>query len=174
MKNFSNLVQQRRSMRKFTDENISNDDMKLILRAALMSPSSKGLHGYEFAIIDNPETLKALSTCKDRGAEFLADAKIAIVVMGDKEVSDVWIEDASVASTMIMLQAEDLNIGSCWIQVRNRKDVNGNDAEDNVRKIINMPEKFGIVSIIALGKKGMERKPQNEERLLWDKIHRLA
>jgi septum formation protein len=54
------------------------------------------------------------------GAAFLADAAMAVVVMADPLASDVWIEDASIASIMIQLQAEDLGLGSCWIQVRER------------------------------------------------------
>ena len=46
MENFSELIKTRRSMRQFTDELLSGDEVKLLLRAGLMSPSSKGLHSY--------------------------------------------------------------------------------------------------------------------------------
>ena len=54
------------------------------------------------------------------GASFLGDAALAIVVTADPLASDVWIEDASIASLMIQLQAEDMGLGSCWIQIRER------------------------------------------------------
>ena len=171
MENFSELVRLRRSMRKFTDEMPSAEQVKTILRAALMAPSSKGLHSYEFVVVDDKQVLGQLASCKARGGEFLSEAPMAIVVMGDPEVCDVWIEDASVASTMILLQAEDLGLGACWIQMRDRTDSEGGSAEENVRKLLDIPKHMRIVSIIAIGHKGMERKPQNEERLLWEKVH---
>ncbi len=169
---FSELVGRRRSIRKFTQESLSDEDVRTIMRAALMAPSSKGLHSYEFLVVDDREKLVALSQCKDMGSAFLSEAPLGVVVMGNPEVGDAWIEDASVASTMMLLQAEDLDIGGCWIQVRERKDAEGNDAEENVRRILGIPSHIRVLCIVALGRKGMERKPQNEERLLWDKVHK--
>lgn len=173
MENFSQLAGKRRSMRKFTEESVSEDDLRLLMRAALMAPSSKGLHSWQFVVVEDKEKIAQLATCKSQGSDFLSGAPMAIVVMADPEVSDVWVEDASVASTMLLFQAEDLGLGSCWIQVRERQDINGNDAEANVRSILNIDPKWRILSIIAVGHKGMERKPFNEERLLWDKVVRI-
>lgn len=171
---FDKLIAQRRSIRKFTDEQLSEDELRLLMRAALMAPSSKGTHSYEFYVVQDKDKLKALSTSKDRGAELVADAPTAIVVAARPETSDVWIEDASVASTMLLLQAEDMGLGACWVQIRERQDVDGRDAEQDVRDILSIAtDDIRIVSIVAVGHKGMERKPQNEEKLLWDKVQRL-
>ena len=171
MEKFSELIRLRRSMRKFTSERVSADDARLLLRAGLMAPSSKGLHSWEFVMVEDSATIERLSHCKAQGADFLGGAPLLIVVAANPEVSDVWIEDASVASTMILLQAEDIGLGACWVQVRERQDDSGHSAEDNVRSILGLPERWRILSIIAVGHKGMERKPFNEERLLWDKVH---
>ncbi len=171
MEKFSELIKMRRSMRKFTPDLLDPEDVKLILRAALMAPSSKGLHSWEFIVVDEREKLIQLSSSKAQGSAFLADAPLAVVVVADPAVSDVWIEDASVATTMMLLQAEDLGVGSCWIQIRNRFDVEGNPAADTVRSVLGIPENLSILSIVALGHKGMERKPFNEDRLLWEKVH---
>ncbi|MEE1087906.1 MAG: NAD(P)H nitroreductase, partial [Bacteroidaceae bacterium] len=56
------------------------------------------------------------------------------------------------------------------IQVRERTMPDGSQAEDVVRRILQLPANLRVLSIIALGNKGMERKPFNEERLLWDKV----
>ena len=158
-------------MRQFTDELLSGDEVKLLLRAGLMSPSSKGLHSYEFVVVEDKEMLSALSRCKQVGSDFLAGAPLAIVVLADPAVSDVWIEDASVAATHILLQAEDLGLGACWIQVRNRFSADGQPTEEIVRSLLSIPEGLKPVCIIAVGHKGMERKPQNEDRLKWEKVH---
>ena len=96
---------------------------------------------------------------------------MAIVVVGNPEESDVWIEDASVASTILLYQAEDLGLGACWIQVRERYTAEGEPADNIVRYLLEIPEPLRVVSIIAIGHKGMERKPFNEDRLLWDQVH---
>lgn len=172
MKDFSELISIRRSHRKFTGEPVSEEMLQKILRAGLMAPSSKGLHSYEFVAVTEKEKIEALSHCKAMGADFVAEAPLAIVVLANPEVSDVWVEDASVASTMMLLQAEDLGLGACWVQIRDRKDKEGRSAEDNVRSLLCIPQEMRVVSIIAIGHKGMERKPQNEERLRWEKAHR--
>jgi nitroreductase len=105
------------------------------------------------------------------GASFLKDATLAIVVMADPLTSDVWIEDAAIASLMIQLQAEDLGLGSCWIQVRERFTANGIPSNEFVHDVLDIPLQLQVLSIVAIGHKGMERKPFNEEHLQWEKIH---
>ena len=168
---FSELIKRRRSMRQFSDELLSGDDVKLLLRAGLMAPSSKGLHSYEFVVVEDKEMLAALSQCKQVGSDFLAGAPLAIVVLADPAISDVWIEDASVAATHILLQAEDLGLGACWIQVRDRYSADGRPTEQIVKSLLGIPEGLRAVCIIAVGHKGMERKPQNEDRLKWEQVH---
>lgn len=171
MENFSELVKVRRSMRKFTDEKITAEEQRQLMRAALMAPSSKGLHSYEFQMVEDKQKIEALASSKDRGAEFVAAAPLVVAVMADPAVSDVWVEDASVAATMLLLQAEDMGLGACWVQIRQRNSEDGQDAEDNVRRILGIAPNLRILCLIAVGHKGMERKPQNEDRLVWDKVH---
>jgi nitroreductase len=171
MNNFSDLIKNRRSMRKFTDEELSQDQVVALLKAALMSPSSKRSNPWQFIVVDDKETLQKLSLCKEMGAAFLKDAPLAIVVMADPLVSDVWIEDAAIASLMIQLQAEDLGLGSCWIQVRERNTATGIPSGDFVHNVLDIPLQLQVLSIVAIGHKGMERKPFNEEHLQWEKIH---
>ena len=117
------------------------------------------------------ETLQKLSRCKEQASQFIADAALAVVVMADPLGSDVWIEDASIASIYLQLQAEDLGLGSCWVQVRERFAAPGITSEEYVRDVLDIPLQLQVLSIIAIGHKGMERKPFNEEHLQWEKIH---
>lgn len=171
MEKFSELIKIRRSMRKFTEEELTQDEVVALLRAALMSPSSKGTRAWEFVVVDDKDLLQQLSQCKDKGAELIAGAPLAVAVLGDPAVSDVWIEDTSVATTMLLLQAEDLGLGACWVQVRNRYMADGKPAEERVRAMLNIPEHLRVLSVVAVGHKGMERKPFNEDKLLWEKVH---
>ena len=161
MENFSELIKNRRSMRKFTDEELTQDEVVALMKAALMSPSSKRSNSWQFVVVDDKEKLKELSHCKEQASS----------VMADPLASDVWIEDASIASIMIQLQAEDLGLGSCWVQVRERFTATGMPSDEFVHGILDIPLQLQILSVIAIGHKGMERKPFNEEHLQWEKIH---
>ncbi|WP_455671931.1 nitroreductase family protein [Phocaeicola sp.] len=171
MEQFSDLIKNRRSMRKFTEEELTQEEVVALLKAALMSPTSKRSNGWQFIAVDDKETLGKLSHCKEMGASFLADAALAIVVMADPLASDVWIEDAAIASIMIQLQAEDLGLGSCWVQVRERFTAAGMPSGEYVHEVLEIPLQLQVVSIVAVGHKGMERKPFNEDHLQWEKVH---
>ncbi len=176
MEEFYQLAQKRRSHRKFTSESISQEALQYILESALMAPTSKGLHSYSFCVVEDPAMLARLALCKAVGSQFVADAKCAIVVKAAPEVSDVWIEDASTAAMSMLYQAEDLGLGACWVQVRARKDSQGRDSEEIVREILSISEDTRVVCMVVLGHKGMERKPQNMERiqeLMQEKVSRV-
>lgn len=158
-------------MRKFTDEELNQEEVVTLLKAALMSPASKRSNPWQFIVVDDKALLKELVHCKEHGASFLGEAALAIVVTADPLASDVWVEDASIASIMLQLQAEDLGLGSCWIQVRERYTATGMPSGEFVQGVLDIPLQLQVVSIIAIGHKGMERKPLDEENLQWEKIH---
>jgi nitroreductase len=158
-------------MRKFTDTELTQEEVVTLMKAALLAPTSKRSNGWQFVVVDDKESLKRLSACKASGAQFLEGAPLAIVVLADPLASDVWIEDASIASIMIQLQAEDLGLGSCWIQVRCRETEDGTPADEVVRDVLGIPLQLQVLSIIAVGHKGMERKPFDESHLQWEKVH---
>lgn len=85
--------------------------------------------------------------------------------------SDVWVEDASIASIYMQLQAEDLGLGSCWCQIRNRQMEDDTDAAQYVRGLLDVPYQLDVLSIIGIGYKDQERKPFDESHLQWEKIH---
>lgn len=171
MENFSELIKKRRSMRKFSEEELTQEQVVSLLKAALMSPTSKRSNSWQFIAVDDKEILKELSHSKEQASSFIADAALAIVVTADPLASDVWIEDASIASVMIQLQAEDLGLGSCWVQIRERYTAAGMPSDEFVRGILEIPLQLQVLSIIAIGHKGIERKPFDEEHLQWEKIH---
>lgn len=115
---FKDLVQMRRSHRKFTGQEIDGDDVKTILRAGLMAPTSKSQRAWQFVVVDDKTDLEKLSDAKDMGGQFVKDAALAIVVLGDPIQNDCWVEDGSIAAISMQYQAEDLGLGSCWVQMR--------------------------------------------------------
>lgn len=171
MKDFHQLLLNRRSYRKYKEQELKAEDVKLILEAALVSPSSKSTMGWEFIVVEDKETLEKLSLCKEHGARPIAGCKLAVVVVADTTKSDVWVEDASIASVIMQLQAADLGLGSCWIQVRQRFTADGVSSEDYVREMFGIPKQFGVLSVMTFGYKDEERKPYDPEKTQWEKVH---
>ena len=100
MKDFASLIKNRRSTRKFTSQLLNPDQVAAILKAGLMSPASKRKNPWQFVVIEDKEMLEKLSLCKSHGAAFLEGCALAVVVLANVMESDVWIEDASIASIM--------------------------------------------------------------------------
>jgi nitroreductase len=171
MTTFKDLAQLRRSHRKFTDEEIDAEDVRLILRAALMSPTSKGQRGWQFVVVDDRQDIEKLSDAKEFGSQFMKGAPLAIVVLGDPLQNDCWIEDGSIAAISMQYQAEDLGLGSCWVQMRGRGLSDGTSADTVIRGILDIPDNLCVLCVLAFGHKADERKPQNEDKLKWENVH---
>ena len=78
MENFSELIKNRRSMRKFTGEELSQEQVVALLKAALMAPTSKRSNSWQFIAVDDKEILKQLANCKEQASAFIADAALPI------------------------------------------------------------------------------------------------
>ena len=106
MESFATLIKSRRSTRKFTNQLLNPEQVEMILKAALMAPASKRKNPWQFVVVEDKEMLAKLSVCKPAGAAFLKDCALAVVVLANVMESDVWVEDASIASIYMQLQAE--------------------------------------------------------------------
>lgn len=146
-----NLLRERRSIRKFTEKIVEKEKINLLKKAALLAPSSRNLRPVSFVFTENKEIIEKLSEAKSHGSSFLKGAPLAVVVLGDETKSDVWIEDASIASIIIQLQAEDLGLKSCWIQIRLRAKDDQLSSEKYIKELLDLPESTKVLSIIALG-----------------------
>ena len=170
MDNFESLILARRSARKFTDKQLSANDVQKILQAALLAPTSKNCKSYEFVTVEDKDLLQQLSVCKDSGCAYLKGCSMAVVVLGDKTITDVWVEDATIAAIFMQLQAEDLQIGSCWCHIRNRL-LGEMSSEQYVRDLLDIPVHFGVLCIIGFGQKNQQHQSHDLSKLLWEKIH---
>jgi len=165
------LLMTRRSIRKYKSIEIEDEKIDLILKAALLSPSSRGICPWEFIVITDKTELNELSRCKQGGSDFLKDSSLGIVVLADADKSDVWIEDTSIASIIIQLEAQDLGLGSCWIQIRDRMHDENTTAEDYIRKLLLIPHNMRVESIISIGYPDENKSGHNEDELKYEKVH---
>lgn len=165
------ILSKRRSVRSFTKDKLSKEEVKNLIKAVLLSPSSRNFNPWEFLFIDDPVLLDKLSYSKEHGSAFLKDASLGIVVIADPNKSDVWIEDTAITSIILHLMAESMKLGSCWIQIRKRMHNSSQTAEDYIKEVLSIPEKYHVESIIAVGYPAEEKLPHNEAELKYDKVH---
>lgn len=170
-KEFHDMLFTRHSIRKYTDEPLDGEHVKLLLEAALLAPSGKSVRPWEFVVVEDKEVLAKMSECRPFGSGPVAKCKLAIVVCGDPGKTDVWVEDCTIAATYIQLQAEALGLGSCWIQMRGRFDKDNNDSADLIRELLDIPGEQQVECIIVLGHKDEVRRPVDPDKLLWEKVH---
>lgn len=171
MKGLHQIMYERRSIRKFKSQPIETEKTKQLLKAGLLAPSGKRTYPCEFIIVDNPEVLQSLSKAKEHGAGFVTNAPLAIVVVADSFVYDVWATDAAIASTFIMLEAENLGLGCCWIHMHQRGTADGTSATENLRDILGLKPEHEVLSVLAIGYKDEEKPVYTDADLKFGKIH---
>ena len=148
---FIELLRKRRSIRRFLDRPVEKEQLDLILEAALRAPTSKGNTPWEFIVVTQRETLAQLSVAKAHGATFLSGAPLAIAVCADPAKSDVWVEDAAIATTLIHLAATDLGLGSCWVQIRLRQREDATSSQAFLSDLLGLPEGMMVLAVVGIG-----------------------
>ena len=146
-----NMLLKRRSCRKFEDRAVEAEKKEKLLQAAQLAPTGKNTRPWEFIVIENKETLQKLGDCRNPNQPFLPKTPLAIVILGNTQKTDTWIEDTAIASIVIQLEAESLGLGSCWVQIRLRESGQGMSSEEYVRKLLEIPDHMAVLSIIAVG-----------------------
>ncbi|MBW1821665.1 MAG: nitroreductase family protein, partial [Deltaproteobacteria bacterium] len=150
---------------------VEKKKIDVLIEAALRAPSSRGFNPWKFIFVTERDLLKMLSVTKEHGSSFLRNATLGIVVCADADKSDVWVEDASIASIFIQLAAESIGLGSCWIQIRERMHDNEKTAQEYICQILNIPSGLKVESIIAIGYPEKRKPPHAKEDLQYDKIY---
>jgi nitroreductase len=166
------LLTSRRSIRKFQNKKVEEDKIDEILSCALLSPSSRGIKTWDFIVVDDDALLQGLSVSKEHGSMLLSGAPLGIVVAADTQMSDVWVEDASIAAIIVQLAAQKLGLGSCWVQIRKRNRADGELAENYVKNLLSIPDRYAIECIIAIGYPHEEKAPHDLQKLTREKVHR--
>jgi nitroreductase len=165
-----NLLYNRRSTRKFLNKKVEEEKIKSLLTAALLAPSSHNRQPWEFIIVDDPVLLEKLSVAKPHGSALLKHAPLAIIIMGDKTVSDIWIEDCSIVSILIQLEAEAQGLGSCWVQIHRRYYNDDISSNEYIHDLFNIPESLEVLYIVGIGYKAAGRLPLDNKDILWEKV----
>ena len=165
------LMKRRRSIRKFKESHMKKQEIEKILKAGLLAPSSRGKRPWEIIAIENKETILKLSESKKHGSQFLKSASFLAVIIGDENKSDAWIEDTSIVASLMLLEAEYLNIGACWVQIRGRYMDDDTVSEDYVKEILKVPDNLRVECIIGFGYKDEMKNEYLDKDLKYEKVH---
>ena len=152
---YREVLEKRHSVRKFTADPVDRQTIDDIIEEALLSPSSRNSKSSGFMIIEDPDTLQAMSQMRDYGAGLLAGAAAAIVVLGDTQKTDLWLDNAAISATYLMLSATARGIGSCWVHVNGRPrfkaDPQKGSAEEYLRELLGIKDHMRPLCVVALG-----------------------
>lgn len=169
---FIDLLRRRRSTRRFQDRPVEPEKLDLLVEAALRAPSSRGVNPWELVVVTDRDLLSRLAQSKEHGSSFLKDAPAGVVICADSRKSDVWIEDASIATILVQLAAESIDLGTCWIQIRQRPHSSDRAAQDYVAELLALPPGLMVEAIVAVGYAAEGKPGHPAEDLLWRQVHR--
>ena len=164
------LLSNRRSIRKFTPQAVSEQHIEKLLAAGLLAPSSKDTRPVELVAVRDRTVIKALAACRDSGTMPLNTASLVVAVTANTGKADVWVENASIAAILVQLEAEKLGLGSTWVQMRLRTN-SGKSAEDEVRKTLGIPANYGVLCLLAIGHKDEIKRPRQLDEADWARTH---
>jgi nitroreductase len=154
---FFSLVEQRRSIRRFLKKPVKRDVIIKCIEAARLAPSAENAQPWRFLIVDEPDLKERFSREVFSGiysvTKFAAKAPVLILVLArlqvithriGKQIQNVQFHllDIGIAGEHLVLQAQDMDLGTCWICWFNVR---------KARKFFRIPQKYKIVAMLALG-----------------------
>ena len=141
-------IMTRRSIRQFTDEPVTAEQLEALLRAAMAAPSAGNQQPWRFVVARDPEVRARLAVATPYASP-VGRAPLGIVVLADTRENrhpGYWVQDCSAAVENILLAAHALGLGGVWIGVHPIE-----EREANVREIVEAPEGFAALCMIAIG-----------------------
>ena len=154
------VLQRRRSIRKYTEEPVSKEDIDLLMHAAMSGPSACNKTPWEFYVITDEAILEKLRNASRYSKIY---APLAIVVCGSlsralpSQLAPYWIQDCSAATENILLAATDLGLGTVWCGIHPQK-----RAEERVREALDLTEKHIPLNIIYVGHPDQVQEPRDQ------------
>ncbi|MDD4858418.1 MAG: nitroreductase family protein [Candidatus Krumholzibacteria bacterium] len=147
----------RRSIRAYTGEPVSGEEITKLLKAAMAAPSGKNLKPWHFVVVRDRTTLGKLADVHPYG-KMLAGAAAAIAVCGDSAISpDLWVQDCAAATENILIAVASLGLGAVWLGCHPRE-----DRVSAIKAVLGIPEHIGVLSLISIGRPGEKKEPRTQ------------
>ncbi len=164
-----NTIYKRRSTRRYEEKDISKDLLDKLVKAGMQAPSAHNKKPYEFIIVTDKNILNKLSgTGLYCHMLKYAAAAIVIISTADDKQTPYWQADCGAVVENILLEATDLQIGSCWIG-----EYPNIEKSDKVKKILEIPNEYQVFATISLGYGTEEKEPNNNyypEKIHYEKF----
>ena len=163
------MIFKRRSIRRFTNQEVGADLITKVLAAGMAAPSAGNQQPWQFIVIRKKEILIKVSECSPH-ARATADAPVAIVVCGDLSLEKhigFWMQDCSAAVENMLIEITSLGLGSVWLGVYPRS-----DRVSYLQKYFSLPENIVPFAILPVGFPAQELPPAdryNESRIHYEK-----
>ena len=164
------VITSRVSIRKFTGEKISEQQIDTIVRVGLTAPTAANSQPWAFIVVDDDALLDSLGTALVN-SRIKNGASHVIVVCGDMnkafdgEGRDFWIEDTSAATENILLAAHAMGLGAVWVGIYPMK-----QNIESVKNILHLPDHIVPMSIVTLGYPA--ENPAIKDKYKEENIHR--
>jgi nitroreductase len=151
-------ILERRSIRKYTDEPISDKNLKELLQAAMAAPSAGNQQSWEFIIVEDKKILNEITKIHPY-SQMLKNAPLAIVVCADldKETNKgYWVQDCAAATENILIAAQYKRLGAVWLGVYPRE-----GRVKGLKELLNLPVRVIPLSIVSIGHPAEKKEPSN-------------
>ena len=152
---FTDIIKGRRSIRRFQDKGIPQKDIDDILNCAHLAPTAINIQPWLIGCVTDKTLLKKLADTADHG-KFIKDAAACFAVFCEKG-QKYYLEDGCTATMNIIYACAARGIGTCWVAGDKKTYVN------DVRKQLNVPEKYTLVSLVPAGYPAEQPKPAKKE-----------
>ncbi len=159
-------IMTRRSIRKFTSQPVSDEQVKTLLHAGMYAPSAKNGQPWHF-IVSRDHTILDRIPEFHPNAGMVTQASLAIIVCGDVTVAarpEGWMVDCAAATQNIVLAAHALGLGTVWVGLFPVK-----ERVDGIRKLFALPGNIQPLSLIPIGYP--DENPPTPDRLMPERIH---
>ena len=154
----------RHSVRKFTGESVKEDDLNIILKAAMAAPSAMNIQPWSFIVVTDKVIINNL--CKALPyAKMLDKAGAAIIVCGDSKEGN-WVVDCAAATENILLAAHALGYGAVWTAVYKYE-----SRIEPVRNECKIPKDIVPLNVIPIGVP-LEKNSKPIDKYKENKIHK--
>lgn len=165
---FIEAIMTRTSVRQYTDEAVTDQEIETLLKAGMAAPSACNLQPWRFVVVTNPAVKKAISE-QIKPAGPASKAPVVIVVCGDMDhtfeaAPDYWAEDCSAATENIMLAAHAMGLGTVWMGIYPQK-----ERYEHLKNFLELPDNIKAFGMIAVGHPAEHPAPKDK----WDanKVH---
>jgi nitroreductase len=137
------IIRSRRSVRKYTEERISDEVIRETLECARQAPTAMNLQPWLFGVVTDKDLLKKIAEITDHG-KFIVDANACFAVFGEKNTK-YYLEDCCAATMNIITCLQGFGVGTCWV-AGDKKEYSG-----DISKLLQIPDKYTLVSLIPAG-----------------------